>query len=213
MITNKIIEFIGMPGSGKTFYENKIIKLGKKKIIKNNFNYLNKLQKTKFIILFIFSYPIFFFKSFNLILKNILKKKEFRKYSYYFYNEIAYRSYFEFKIKDKIILLNSEGFVYRASNYFNYIFNKKTEKYLNCLPKVDLIIFVKSYKKTNLLRTKKRKIGYKYNEKDLKDYYKKTNFLKKVCNFLKKKKIKIIFINNFNNNNYRKNLKKIIKYI
>ena len=61
MIQNKIIEFIGMPGSGKTFYENEIIKLGNKKIIKNNFNYLNKLQKTKFIILFIFSYPIFFF--------------------------------------------------------------------------------------------------------------------------------------------------------
>ena len=62
MIKNKIVEFVGMPGSGKTFFEKKIFKYSNKKIIKNNFNYFNKFNKIKYIVFFIFSYPNFFFK-------------------------------------------------------------------------------------------------------------------------------------------------------
>ncbi len=213
MNKSKIVEFVGMPGSGKTFFEKKIFKYSNKKIIRNNFYYLNKFNKIKFILFFIFSYPNFFFKSINIIFKNILIKEEFKKYFYYFYNEAAFRSYIDSRKEKKTILLNSEGFVYRTSYYFDYIYNEKTENYLNCLPKIDLIIFIKSNKKTDLSRTNKRNIGFKYNKRDLRDYYKKNFFLKKIVSYLQKKKIKIIFINNSNDNNYRKNLKKIIKYI
>ena len=213
MIKNKIVEFVGMPGSGKTFFEKKIFKYSNKKIIKNNFNYLNKFNKIKYIVFFIFSYPNFFFKSINIILKNIFFKKEFKKYFYWFYNEIAYRSYIDNRKEKKLILLNSEGFVYRTSFYFDYIFNEKTKNYLNCLPRIDLIIFIRSSKKTDLSRTYNRKIGFKYNKRDLKDYNKKKLFLKKIISYLQKKKIKIIFINNFNNYDVKKKLKKIIKYI
>ena len=213
MTKSKIVEFVGMPGSGKTFFEKKIFKHSNKKIIRNNFFYLNRFNKLKFILFFIFSYPLFFFKSIYIILKKILIKKEFKKYFYYFYNEAAYRSYIDFSGEKKTILLNSEGFVYRTSYYFDYIYNKKTENYLNCLPKIDLIIFINSDKKADLSRTKKRKIGFKYNKRDVRDYYKKKFFLEKIVGFLQKKKMKIVFINNFNNNDYKKNLKKIIKYI
>ena len=213
MSKSKVVEFVGMPGSGKTFFEKKIFKHSNKKIIRNNFSHLNRLNKLRYIIFFIINYPNFFFKSIIIILKKILIKKGFKKYFYYFYNEAAYRSYFDFRKDKKIILLNSEGFVYRTSNYFDFIYNKKTENYLNYLPKIDLVIFIKSSKKTDLLRTNKRKIGLKYNKGDLKDYYKKMSFLKRIISYLKKKKIRIIFINNSNNNNYRKNLKKIIKYV
>ena len=110
-------------------------------------------------------------------------------------------------------MLNSEGFVYRTSFYFDYIFNEKTKNYLNCLPRIDLIIFIRSSKKTDLSRTYNRKIGFKYNKRDLKDYNKKKLFLKKIISYLQKKKIKIIFINNFNNYDVKKKLKKITKYI
>jgi len=171
MNKNKIIEFVGMPGSGKTFFEKKIFKYSNKKIIKNNFNYLSKFDKIKYIVLFIFSYPNFFFKSINIILKNIFFKREFKKYFYYFYNETAFRSYIDTRKEKKLILLNSEGFVYRTSFYFNYIFNEKTENYLNCLPRIDLIIFIRSIKKIDLSRTNKRKIGFKYNKRDLKGFW------------------------------------------
>ena len=58
------IEFLGMPGSGKTFYQKLIVK--KKifkgfKIIVNNFNILSRKKKFFLVLQFISKYPIFFF--------------------------------------------------------------------------------------------------------------------------------------------------------
>ena len=70
------IEFIGMPGSGKTFFQKLITKnkdLKKSIIIKNNFKLLNKIQKLSYILLFIIRYPVFFIKQFIYC---ILKKSQ-----------------------------------------------------------------------------------------------------------------------------------------
>ena len=64
------IEFIGMPGSGKTFFQKLISNnkdLKKFNIIKNNFKILNKKQKLLFILLFILKYPVFFYKTIYLL--------------------------------------------------------------------------------------------------------------------------------------------------
>ena len=75
MSKSKVVEFVGMPGSGKTFFEKKIFKNINKKIIRNNFSHLNRLNKLRYIIFFIINYPNFFFKSIIIILKKILIKK------------------------------------------------------------------------------------------------------------------------------------------
>ena len=58
------IEFLGMPGSGKTFYQKLIArkKIFKKcKIITNRFNILSRKKKFLLALAFITKYPVFFF--------------------------------------------------------------------------------------------------------------------------------------------------------
>ena len=154
------IEFIGMPGSGKTFFQKLIAKnkdLKKFIIIKNNFKILNKIQKLLYILLFIIQYPVFFYKTIHLL---YIKKKSAslktggsfyatasRRLFYFFYNEIALRSYYNFCSKS-CLFINSEGFLYRTCFYFkNNSNNKKLVDYLKRIPKIDIIIFINSSKK------------------------------------------------------------------
>ena len=53
-----------MPGSGKSFFQKKIIDQFKKKnFLKNQFKTLNKFEKLFFILIFFIKYPIFFIKT------------------------------------------------------------------------------------------------------------------------------------------------------
>lgn len=205
------IEFIGMPGSGKTFFQKLI---GKNKdlknfnIIKNNFKILNKTQKLLYILLFILQYPIFFSKTLYLlyISKELTSLK--RRYFYFFYNEIALRSYYNFCDKS-CLFINSEGFLYRTHFYFKKnLNNKKLINYLKIIPKIDIVVFINSPKKKNIERVNKRKNEYKYTEVDLKDYYKNNKLLNKIVNSYKNKNTKLIFFDN-KNKDTKKNLRNI----
>jgi thymidylate kinase len=207
-----ILEFIGMPGSGKTFYQKKIVKILKNEVIANNFNKFNKLKKFQYIILFIRKHPIFFFKTIILLINNLLFFKDFKKHLYYFYNEIAFRSFFDYQ-KKKLILINSEGFAYRSAFYFRNNFNHRTEDYIKKIPKIDLLIFVHTNKKIDVERTRERKKGYKYSKKENINYYKKLFYLKKVLKIFKNNNTKLIIIDNKNINLSKKNIKKILKHI
>ena len=92
MINKKIfIEFIGMPASGKSFYQDKIIRLIKKKTFYNKFNKLNKLQKIFFFLVFFIKYFRFTLKNLNFFFFTGINNKEFKKHFYYFKNEAALR--------------------------------------------------------------------------------------------------------------------------
>lgn len=207
---NKIIEFVGMPGSGKTFYQKKIKNLFSNKIYLNNFKRLNKFEKFKFILISILKKPNFFFKTL-LYINSLSKKKERKRYFYYFYNEVAYRFFFDAIKKKRKFLVNSEGFVYRSSNYFNYKFNDIVKQYLKSMPDLDLIFFMNCSKLECLNRTSRRQNGYKYKIEDLKSFYHKEKFLKKTLTFCKNLGIKVVFINNTQKKNFNQNIFKIIK--
>ena len=205
------IEFIGMPGSGKTFYQKLISKskdLKKFNIIKNNFKVLNKTQKLLYILLFITEYPVFFSKTMYLlyICKETSSLK--RRHFYFFYNEIALRSYYNFCNKNSLFV-NSEGFLYRTHFYFKKnLNNKKLANYLKNIPKIDIVVFINSSKKQNIERVNKRKNEYKYSEADLNDYDKNFKLLNKIINLYKSKSTKLIIFEN-RKKNTKKNLRNI----
>ena len=203
-----------MPGSGKSFFQKKIIDQFKKKnFLKNQFKTLNKFEKLFFILIFFIKYPIFFIKTLYLINNKIKKKDKKNRFFYYFYNEIALRAYFEKNNKNKIIL-NDEGFLHRSIEYFDYNNNSKVLKsYLDILPSVNIIIYTYSNKKTNIKRTLNRLNEYRYNNENINEYFKKEKLLKKIVNQYKKNR-KVIFIRIKNENqNTKKNLKKLFKVI
>ena len=191
------IEFIGMPGCGKSYYSNKIKKLLKNEgLISNHYDDLSKIKKFLFFLLFLFA-------NFKLTLLNIIyfytqtsKSNEFAKHLYYFKNESALRIYHQINTKR---VINSEGFRHR-SIYFIYENLKKNSKfsykeYLNLLPKIDLLIYIKSIKKNNIDRTKKRKKQYKYNKNEIENYDIKENIIEKIVKE-SKKKVNIVYIRN-----------------
>ncbi len=202
-----------MPASGKSFYKNKIIKIIKKKTISNKFYKLNKPQKFFFFLVFLIKYFRLTVSYLNFFFFTRIKNKEFKKHFYYFKNEAALRIYHEQK-KENII--NDEGFRHRAiyfiyenlkiSNNFSY------RNYINLLPKIDLLIYIKSNKKQNILRSKKRKKGFKYNLEEKKIYKDKEQIIKKIIKETKKS----TFLVEFQNNQFQENIskfKKIIKKI
>lgn len=204
------IEIIGMPGAGKTFYENMLIKkkfLKKGKIITKNFKILNRTKKMKYILAFFFKYPIFFIKTLLLVfsIEDINLK---RRYFYYFYNEIALWAYFVFSEK-KTVFLNSEGFNYRTAFYFLHESSKKKLiNYLKNFPKTDIIIFINSPKFENIKRANSRKKNFNYKDRDIKNYDKQFKLLKTIFNYYRKKKnTKLLFFKN-NKKNLQKNLNK-----
>lgn len=205
------IEFIGMPGCGKSYYKNKLIKLlNNKSVISNNYGDLSKIKKLLFFLFFLFT-------NFKLTVINLFffntktsKSNEFAKHLYYFKNECALRFYHQ---KKKKIIVNSEGFRHRSVYfiYENLKYNKNFyyKKYLDLLPRIDLLIYIKSKKKYNILRTKKRKNSFIYSSEEIKKYDQKLKILEKIVRY-DEKKSKVIYINNNKSNLNIKKLKKII---
>jgi len=205
------VEFIGFPASGKTHYANILIRyLKKKNVESNNFNKINKIYKFFLLLIFILRYPYYSIQVLNIFFNRKLKDRDSRKHFYYFINEASLRIYHKYKKK---IIINSEGFRYRSVYYLNFLkknfFVYDTKKFVKLLPKVHLLIFIDSSKKINLKRSKKRKNGYKYTSKDLKDYSKNKKIIKKIC--METKKNAIVF--KITKSNKKKNLKKIFNII
>ncbi len=193
----RIIEFVGMPGSGKSFFQRKILKKFRwENIHTNDYKKLSKTKKIIYIFLFILNNKYFALKTiFFLIFK--VKKKIRNRHFYYFYNEIALRESYE-NFRDKTDIINDEGFLYRSAIYFDRKFsNFELENYLKKIPRIDLIIYLYSKKKTNFKRTLKRTNGYKYTSYDYENYHKKEKLLKKMVLLYKKKRMaKFISIHN-----------------
>lgn len=210
------IEFIGMPGSGKTFFQHLIGKnkeFKNFKIIKNNFKILNKAQKFLYILLFVIQYPIFFLRTIFLLYKIEESKVSKKRHFYFFYNEMALRAYCNF-FKENCIYVNSEGFWYRAYFYFQKkIIKKKLINYLKTIPKIDILIFMNSSKKLNLERVNKRKNEYKYSKEDLKNYDKNSKLLKKIISCYKNNSSELVILNNRNKDKKKNlnNVKNLIK--
>ena len=205
-----IVELLGMPGSGKTYYQKKILKFLGSNACSNDFTKFNKLKKIYFFILFFIEYPIFTIKSLIIFFNNFKNKKIDKKHFYYFHNEAAYRGYFNSRHSKKNYLINSEGFFYRTAYLFNNIIDKNLNNYLKFIPKVNILILVKTNKKKVFQRIKKRKKGYNYNKLDEKNYDKKEVFLKNLIKIKKLKKICNLVIDNNNSKYEKKNLSKII---
>ena len=208
------IEFIGMPASGKSFYKKKIEKtLSKDKILTNNFNFLSKILKIFFFMMFLFRYTKLTIINLNFFFFTKNNNKEFKKHFYYFKNEAALRIYHEIK---KEIIINSEGFRHRAIYFIheNLKINKDFlyKNYINSLPKIDILIYIRSNKRLNISRSKKRKKSFKYNLEEIKIYKNKENIIKKITKETKKN----IFLIEFKRNQTDRNMnifKKVIKKI
>lgn len=211
MVKKLYIELIGMPASGKSYYLKKIKKnLENIKVKSNNFKELKKLSKVFFLILFFIKYPIYSIKVLYIFFNLDFRKRETRRHIYYFLNEAPLRIYNQLNNR---IIINSEGFMYRSVFYINSLrsfFNKKKIKsFIDDLPKIDLLIFVKSSKNLNIKRSKKRMDGYVYTTQDLKLYSINEKIIKQICEESKEKCI----VMKISKKNEKKDLKDILNII
>ena len=216
---NKIynIEFLGMPGSGKSYIQNIILKKLK---IKNYLNYyydfkiLNRFSKIFFFFRFLLSYPSFSLKTLILIKLSKQQANEKNKHMYYFVNEASLYSYFN-SLNKNIFLINSEGFLYRTSFYFDQ--NKSNFNLINYLrnvPEVDMVILIKNKKKDNIVRANSRINEYKYNSHDIKNYEKKNKLIDRISKIYKSNnKCKFLKLYNYQKKLGKIELEKIIKLI
>jgi hypothetical protein len=211
------IEMIGMPGSGKTFLQKKFLKslkLKSFKIYSNDFTILKKFSKIHFFLLFFFYHPIFTLKTFFLIKLSKRPFFEKKRHMYFFLNEASLFMYFN-SLKKNLVIINSEGFLYRSCFYFdnnNSLISLKN--YIKDIPYIDLIILIESSKNKNVIRANRRIDGYNYSEYDIKNYAKKNNLINKICFFYKKhNKLKLLKIKNFKNNYSQQIIKNIFKII
>ncbi len=200
-----------MPGSGKSFFQKKILnKFNKKNIHKNDYKKLSKTKKIINIFLFILNNKYFVLKTIFFLIFKVNKQKRNRHF-YYFYNEIALRESFE-NFREKTDVINDEGFLYRSAIYFDRKYKSfELENYLKKIPRIDLIIYLYSKKKSNFKRTLKRVNGYKYTGYDYENYHKKEKLLKKMVLLYKKKRMaKFILIHNTKDHT-KKNIDRISK--
>jgi adenylate kinase family enzyme len=177
-----IIEFIGFPGSGKSFLANKLyreFKKTKKEIIFENKLKLNLLNKIylliKFIIknpLYIFTLPIINFKN-RRFLNPIWQIKNHR----WILNEIIF---FEYCKNKNRILIRSEGLHHRLlfllvgidEKNFNF-FEKILIQYT---PIPDKLIMIDIPLKKSIQNTIKRNRGFKY-DNQTRSYLKKQSYI------------------------------------
>ena len=195
-----IIEILGMPGSGKTYLKKYIFNNNKKKTyFLKNFNLIkNKFLKTLYSSIFFLNNPTFYIATLINILINIKVKSEKKRYLYFFFNETALRSYFLIRSKNEIYI-DDEGFYYRSHKFLqNQSSLLKKKKYLDLVPKIDLIIYINSIKEINLKRANTRISSYRYNVKRLINYDLKKKNLLKILEISKGKKIKTFVLNESN---------------
>ena len=217
-----LIEFFGLPGSGKTFYSKKLLsKISIYKKVKSE-NYLKMCFVKKFLLVINFFFEniifvslIFFLHFFN---KNLDKTWKSR-HLYYLKNEFLKYQFYKSK---NIVLINSEGFHHRAIFYLfgklrkNDNEYKITKLFLRYIPKPDYLVLVQADRKNSIKSTQKRKKGFKYDAKTLDEIQtniKTINFIKKIVN--KDKKINLIELNRKNSINKNLNIlkKKVIQKI
>lgn len=230
-----LVEIIGAPGSGKTYFLNYLKKKTKNsndiRIETNSLKkifiekYLIKKTNVNFIKKLIYSY---YFKKFKIksnflfkneyldlrqfIIKSLKKDKTYEKifveYNKYvqttgYKEERKFRmlknfeiDYLGFKNIDSNLeyFIIDEGFFQKIfvkfQEYENQKFNlKNIYKYLNLVPKPDIIIFLDTKINTCIRRAKKRNNGFLYNYKSLD----KKNYLNNdIIKYAKKNKISII---------------------
>jgi hypothetical protein len=247
------IEFLGSPGSGKSYIFDKLINDLKKKNIKikkpkdviitdylktkTDISYTRKLgyyfyfKKIKVDSKYIFNKE---YKNFSNYIDNYIKKdlkiksilniyiKYLSTTNYSFERKKRMKmnfliDYFATKInldKEKINLVE-EGFFQKI--YLNFFYkNKKIArslliKYLNNIPKPNLLLLVETDISICFERTKNRKNGFLYNYENISYLNKKRLFNNYLIDYARKKRIKIIKINN--NQFDKKKYKSLILYI
>ena len=77
------------------------------------------------------------------------------------------------------------------------------------MPKIDLLIYIKSNKRQNILRSKKRKKGFRYNLEETNIYSDKEKIIRRIINQTKKN----TFFIEFKNNKFQENMTKFQKII
>ena len=147
----KTIELIGMEGSGKSYYQKKVLQILKKKrinAIKFKKIEIGKLSKLFFWLLFFLKYFYFSISLLKILINKELKDERMKKiHNYWLLNEIAL--YINSSFRKKTIVI-SEGFYNRVLFYFQKLFKNKKftkiEKIIKSMPDINLLIYVKEKK-------------------------------------------------------------------
>ena len=194
-----IIEFIGFPGSGKSFLANKLFrefKKTKKEIIFENKLKLNLLNKIYLLVKFITKNPLYIF----IIILIHFKNRRFLhpiwqiKVHRWILNEIIF---FEHCKNKERILIRSEGLHHRllmllvGINKKNFYFFEKM--LLRYTPIPDKLIFIDIPLKKSIQNTVRRKKGFKYDSLT-KSYLKNQIFIINEVKFFFNKFYKSNFI-------------------
>ncbi|WP_075522621.1 hypothetical protein [Candidatus Pelagibacter communis] len=200
-----IIEFIGLPGSGKSYISKKLIyslKKNKKEII-----FENKLKINKIIKIYLFLK--FCLKNLGLCLvftiihlsNKTLDKNKKNLHFYWIVREIIA---FEYCNKFGKVLIRSEGFHQRFLFYLINIGKTKISNsemiLLKLIPIPDKIVMISISKNKSIFLTKKRKKGFKYDANSLNKINHTIKILKQIKKFfLENHKFKLIYLKDLKN--------------
>jgi len=219
-----MIEFIGLPGSGKSTISKQVAEeLRYSHIILDNF-ISNKLQKSylyrviwkvKFIVKEIVLHPVFYLKQINCILKT--KQNTFEDFIKVTSNWIIIIGQWQKNKKMGNSIISDQGIIQAAwSIFFSAKEDICVEKYLDQIELPDMVFYIKVNREIMNLRlakriTKQSRMGKKINFDNEGIYLKSIDIFNKIENYLNNCNVSLTVIDN----NYSDSLfnnKEIIKH-
>jgi len=148
-----IIEFYGLPGSGKTTIAKNLSQKTDFRIIKIR----KKGDLFFYNLLFLVKHPIFSLKSFFYVLKNSSSMKEFYyKFMNFF---LDYNAKYEKALKNKNSILDQSFFQNIISLFNHPASDKEIKKYLNFVPKPNILFIFQLNKEDRIKRMEERGSG------------------------------------------------------
>lgn len=184
-----IIEMIGLPGAGKSYYTKeiyKVFKKSKKKIIFENKKKINFFLKVSLLIKFTIKKPlyIFLFLIFHHYNKSLDKTWKERHYRWILKEIIFY----EYCKDSDIILIRSEGLHQRLLFYLatkiESNFNLLERLFLSYTPVPNKLVMIDISINESIKITSKRQKGFKFDKKTISMLPKQKKILKEIKNIL-----------------------------
>jgi adenylate kinase family enzyme len=219
---NLVIEFIGMPGSGKSTLCDQVYN-----DLKNEYDIINftseitKKNKSSRIIIKLYYFFTFFLMHPSLFIKLLTKIYRTEQKTLRDFVKVSFNLYFILGVlekKDNIIILFDQGIL---QAFWSIYFNSKRNKNIDIVKLLkyyfpDLVVEVSVRKEIlkNRLLTRNGNSRFENKKFDFNlNYLKSSNYFKEIINYINKYNLKYLNIDNNTKSDLNDNIESINKFI